>query len=210
MEQRRSITPADDRTYTEAEYLRLEEAASTRHEFRNGRIIAIAGGTHEHGIIAMNLGSELRNRLRDKPCLTAGSDVRVRVNKTGHYAYPDLSVVCADPIYLPGVKHTTLLNPQLVVEVLSASTMSNGLGAKFDDYARIESLQEYVVIAQDRAWARSFIRTPEGRWTIVTSVDGLDAVLSFPSIGVEVPLSEVYLKVSLLPSPPKEVPPEPS
>ena len=193
---------SSDRTYTEDEYLRLEAASPLKHEFIGGRIISMAGGTHRHSIIAMNIGRELGNRLRDGPCLIAGSDVRVRVAATGDYLYPDLTVVCDEPIYVPPDREHTLVNPKIVVEVLSGSTASRDLGEKLDDYMRVESLRHYVVVAQDEPWARSFVREGAGgRWDFGPIARGLEATLWFPSLNVGLPLAEAYAKVRL-PSPP--------
>ena len=189
-------TVLPDRTYTEAEYLQIEAASPLKHEFIGGRVFAMAGGTHRHSIIGMNIGRELGNRLRDGPCLVAGSDVRVAA--TGDYLYPDLTVVCDEPVYVPPDREHTLVNPQIVVEVLSASTASRDLGEKLDDYLRVASLRQYVVVAQDEPWARSFVRDgPAGRWDFGPIARGMDATLAFPSLGVGVPLAEAYAKVRL-------------
>ncbi len=190
---------APDRRYTVQEYLTLEEASVVKHEYRRGRIVAMAGGTHAHALVAMNLGGELRSRLRDTPCIVTGSDVRVRVSATASYCYPDLSVVCAESVFDPPDRSVTLLNPQVVVEVLSPSTAESDIGGKFDDYMRIDSLQEYVLVAQNRPWARSFHRGPDGLWAIGPLVEGLQATLAFRSLGIDVPLAEVYAKVRLPP-----------
>ncbi len=193
--------PSPDRTYTEADYLRLGAASPLKHEFIGGRILAVAGGTHRHSIIAMNIGRELGNRLRDTPCLVAGSDVRVGVAATGDYLYPDLTVVCDDPVYVPPDRDHTLVNPQVVVEVLSASTANRDLGGKLDDYLRVASVRQYVVVAQDEPWARSFVRDAGGRWDFGSIARGMDATLAFPSLGIGVPLAEAYAKVRLPPPP---------
>ena len=192
--------PRSDRRYTEEEYLRLEEASPVKHEFRGGRIIAMAGGTHGHAIVAMNLGGELRARLRGTPCITAGSDVRVRVAATGDYLYPDLTVVYDEPVYVPPNRPTVLANPQVIVEVLSASTTSVDFGEKLDAYRSVATVREYVLLAQDRPWARSFYRDVGGPWGIGPWVEGLDGSLVFRSLGVAVPLAEVYDKVRFPPA----------
>lgn len=198
MEQPTTPPPSPDRACTEAEYLRVEAASSFRHEYIGGRIIAMAGGTHRHGIIALNIGAALVPRFRDTPCVTSGSDVRVRVAATGDYLYPDLTVVCDEPVYVPPDRAHTLVNPQVVVEVLSASAATRDLGEKLDDYMRVASLRQYVVVAQDQAWARSFVRTAsDGRWDFGPIARGLEAELAFPSLALGVPMAEVYAKVRL-------------
>ena len=187
--------PDPQRRWSEDEYLRFEETSDVKHEFRNGQVIAMAGGTHEHGIIAVNLGAALVPRLRDTPCVTAGSDVRVRSSADGSYSYPDLTVVCAEPVFARAGHRVTLVNPQVVVEVLSTSTQSVDLGDKLDAYLAIESVREYVVVAQDRPWARSFTRGPDGQLGIGPLVQGMEATLAFRSLGVGVPMAEVYAKV---------------
>ncbi len=183
---------------TEAEYLRQESASAVKHEFRGGRIVAMAGGTHGHGIIAGNLIRELGTRLRHTPCLTATSGVRVAA--VGDYLYPDVSVVCDGPVYHPPDRRHTLVNPQVVVEVLSPSTARDDLGEKFDAYRQVESLREYVVVAADALWARSFHRDRGGLWAIGPLVQGIDATLAFRSLSVGVPLAEVYAKVEFPPA----------
>ena len=201
------VPPPSDRLYTEAEYIAFEEASTRdKHEFRHGRIIAMPGGTLEHGQIPVNLGGELRQQLKPTPCLVLSSDVRVRVSATGHHCYPDLSVVCADPVYHAPDRRNVLVNPQVVIEVLSPSSIAADLGDKLDDYLGIESVRDYVVLAQDRPWARTFSRGPGGPWGIRPIVERLEATLWFPSLDVGVPMAEVYAKVRF-PSAAAEEPP---
>ena len=189
-------SPLPGRRYTEAEYFAFEEESLTRFEYRSGRVIAMAGGTLEHGLIGLNVAGELRAALKKTPCLVLGSDVRVRISAVGDYAYPDVSVACEPPAFHRAGRRTTLANPTVVVEVLSTSTAAIDLGEKLDAYTKIETLREYVVVDQRQAWARSFHREPGGMWTFRPVVQGLDATLTFESLGVGIAMAEVYAKVT--------------
>ena len=155
-------SPRIDRLYTEDEYLRMEAASDVKHEFHNGRVIAMAGGGYDHSLIKSNLGGESRASLKGRGCEVVDSDTRVGVARTRSHYYPDLSVVCGGPQFDPPDRRVTLLDPQVIVEVLSPSTAATDVGVKLEDYTAIEALQEYMLIAQDRPRARSFRRGAEG------------------------------------------------
>ena len=136
--------------YSFREYLELEEMSPVKHEFIDGHVWAMAGGTPSHAAIAMNIGASLREQLRGRPCRVFSSDLRVRVLPTGLGTYPDVTVVCdaletdpADP------KGNTVTNPRIVVEVLSPSTGEYDRGEKLSHYKRIDTLQEVVLVAHD-------------------------------------------------------------
>jgi Uma2 family endonuclease len=128
-------------------YVAFEAASPTKHEWLEGEVVAMAGGTIEHGAVAMALGAALSNALRDRRCRVLSSDVRVRVKATGLSTYPDLSVVCHPLEVDPSDEHA-VLNPSLIVEVLSESTEAYDRGAKAAHYRRIPSLREYVLVSQ--------------------------------------------------------------
>jgi Uma2 family endonuclease len=209
--------PEPRRRYTEAEYLAFEEASDTKHEFRNGqiipfggwerdpygRIIGMAGGTAEHSDIAGNVFAELKSRLAGTPCRVNNSGLRVRVSRSGRYCYPDVIVTCQPRAFHTQDRRVTLVNPQVVIEVLSPSTADDDRGDKFRDYIAIDSLQEYVLVAQDRPRVETFYRRPDdGAWAIGPAYEGFDATLPFPSLGVTVPLAQIYAGVDLPPSAP--------
>ncbi|MGH9646369.1 MAG: Uma2 family endonuclease [Bryobacteraceae bacterium] len=180
---------------TPEQYLDIERAATdVRSEYYNGRMYAMSGGTHPHAIVIGNLGSELRIALKKGPCVVTTSDLRVRVSKTGLYTYPDIVVVCDPPQYGDG-RHDTVLNPTLIIEVLSPSTEAYDRGFKFAQYRALESLQEYALVSQSEPLVEIFRRQPGGDWLLSESA-GIDAVCRFDSVGCTVPMKDIYNKVS--------------
>jgi len=177
---------------TEDEYLRMEEEADTKHEFWNGSIIDRVGATVVHVEISTNLTRHLGNRLQGKPCKPYNSDLRVRLNESGHYCYPDVTVVCGPVEYARPDRRTTITNPQVVIEVTSPSTEARNIGEKFDDYRRIPSLQEYFLVSQDRARVQAFYRQSDGVWAFGPSYTELNQTVKFRSLGIEIPLTEIY------------------
>ena len=155
----------------------------------------MSGASWEHTLIAANILSELRQRLKGGPCRVFGSDLRVKAAKAGHYAYPDVTVVCEEPKFEDEV-FDTLLNPKVIVEVLSDSTERYDRGEKFKSYRTLESLQEYVLVGQNQPFLERFVRQADDSWLLTTFV-GLDAETVFQSIDVRVPLAEVYAGVKL-------------
>jgi Uma2 family endonuclease len=184
---------------TPAEYLRIERAAPYRSEYFAGEMFAMAGGSPRHSLITMNVGSELRNRLKGRPCTAYESNLRIRVSATGLYTYPGASVICGE-LEFDDERQDTVLNPTLIVEVLSDSTEAYDRGKKFGHYRQLESLREYLLVAQDRPYLERFLRNADNTWTL-TVASGLDQSLELPSIGVTLPLSEVYDKVSFAAGP---------
>jgi len=167
------LIPPQTRRVTVDEYLRMEEASETKHEFRDGRIIDVAGGTFAHGDIAANLIFQLKNQFKGNTCKAVGSDVRVRITRTPHYCYPDVTVICEPPIFDPPDKQTTITNPQVIIEVSSPSTLADDRKDKFYDYISIESLKEYILVAQDEARVDTFYRHTDGIWAIGPSAVGI-------------------------------------
>ncbi len=179
--------------YSPADYLALERASEFKHEFFDGELFRMAGGTIEHSQIAGNVIGELRNQLADTPCRVLTSDMRIKL-PTGLYTYPDVSVVCDQPEYEDDHKDV-LLNPLVVVEVLSPTTEAYDRGKKFRHYQTCPSLREYVLIAQDRAVVDHYLRQPtSGQW-LLTTFESLDATMPLPSFGIGLPLREIYAKV---------------
>ena len=139
--------PVRKLTLTFAQYLEQERASDTKHELVNGAIFAMAGGTMEHGRLGSNMAGVLVAKLRGRPCAAFSSDVRIRVRATGLVTYPDLSVVCGRLEHDPKDENT-IVNPIVLVEVLSDSTEGYDRGEKFGHYQRITSLKEYVLVSQ--------------------------------------------------------------
>ena len=183
---------------TEAEYLAYERASEIRHEFWRGELFAMAGASEGHNLASGNLFVAVQLALRDKPCRAYTHDMRVFASQSRAYVYPDIVVACP-PIEFKDEKRDTLLNPQVVVEVLSPSTESYDRGKKFDLYRQSESLRQYVLIAQDEPRVMSYIRQSDGVAWLLTPLAGLNAVLDFPTLGLSVPLSEIYRNVEFPP-----------
>jgi Uma2 family endonuclease len=175
---------------TEDEYLEFERAAEFRHEYYDGEVFAMSGGTATHAFIIANITSSLHGALRDKPCSVASSDFRVRISGK-YYTYPDVVVVC-DPIKLIG--RDTLLNPALLVEVLSPSTENRDRTFKLDQYRQIESLQEYILVWQTEPRVEIFRRDASGRW-INSTLAGLESTAVFASVEVSIPLTAIYHRI---------------
>ena len=182
---------AQPRRYTPEEYLALERDAEYKSEYVNGYIYAMAGGTPEHALIAANVIGELRTRLRGGPCRPYSSDLRTRGNpRGGLYTYPDVVVVCGE-LHRDPLDANTITNPTLIVEVLSDSTEAYDRGDKFAHYRTLDSLQEYVLVAQNTPRVERFTRQPDGQWLFAAATDLEDSIRLF-SVGCDLPLAEVY------------------
>jgi Uma2 family endonuclease len=179
---------------TPAEYLEFERKSEIKHEYFDGEIFAMSGAKWNHNVIAWNIGGELRQKLRDKKCSVCPGDMRVFVPETGLYTYPDLVVVCGEPEFQDNV-FDTLLNPILLIEVLSETTESYDRGKKFQHYRSIESLQEYILVSQDEARIEKYVKTGDGFWLLSEAV-GLGSEIKFDSIECLLALNEVYDKVN--------------
>jgi Uma2 family endonuclease len=178
---------------TAEEYLHRERKAEFRSEYFRGEMFAMAGASANHNLIVLNAGSSLREQLKKKPCRVYPSDLRLRIEATGLYTYPDLSVVCGEP-QLESDAGDVLLNPVVLVEVLSDSTEAYDRGKKFEHYRTIPSLMHYLLIAQDRHSIDCFSRMPGDSWSL-TSCQGLEGKLAIDAIDSELLAAEVYDKV---------------
>jgi Uma2 family endonuclease len=174
---------------TYAEYLAAEAKAEVRHEFLNGEVFAMAGGTPAHAALASAFARELGNALRDKPCRTFSSDLRIRVPDTGLTTYPDLSVVCGG-IELDPQDPNTITNPIVIVEVLSENTEGYDRGAKAQHYRRIPSLREYVLVSQQEARIEVQRRNEHGIWEIHDAREG--EICELVSLGVRLDVRAIY------------------
>jgi Uma2 family endonuclease len=181
--------PARELSVSFSEYLAQEQASETKHEFLNGEIVARAGSTPEHARLTARVGGALGAQLRGRPCEAFSSDLRVRVLATGLATYPDISVVCGrferDP-----EDANTLVNPVVLVEVLSDSTEGYDRGEKFAHYRRIPSLREYVLVSQRMPRIEVFRRNEDGTWTLFEAEASGSVKLT--SIGCELSVDEVY------------------
>lgn len=179
------------------QYLQIERKASFKSEYWSGQMFAMAGASREHNVIVGNVVSGVHSRLRGKPCETYPSDMRVQVSATGLYTYPDITIVCGEPLFLDA-EVDTLLNPLLLVGVLSDSTGAYDRGGKWKNYQRLDSLQEYVLVSQTEPRVEKYVRQPGGQW-LYSQVSGLDAVLPLAALDVSLPLSEIYTRVKFPP-----------
>jgi len=175
------------------EYLVLERQSEERHEFLDGETFAMTGASRWHNRIVLNIAAALHVQLRGRPCEAFASDMRVRVSATGLYTYPDVVVVCGEPRF-DDSELDTILNPTLLVEVLSPSTEGYDRGKKFAHYRTIEALAEVVLISQEQVEVERFSRQPEGGWLLLEA-NRLEDSLPLPTIGCELPLSAVYERV---------------
>jgi Uma2 family endonuclease len=188
------MSTASSRRITPQEYLAIERAAQTRSEYYAGEMFAMSGASWHHNLVKDNLAAEVRQQLKDGPCRVVTSDLRVKVDATGLYTYPDIVVVCEEPRFEDNV-HDTLLNPRVVIEVLSDPTEKYDRGKKFSHYQRVASLQEYVLVAQDEPVVERYVRQAAGGW-LLTTVRGMDADFAFASIAAKIPLREIYRGVT--------------
>jgi Uma2 family endonuclease len=176
------------------EYLEAEANSLDRHEYLNGEIFLMAGGTLDHSTIASNVIVALGSQIADTDCIVRGSDTRLRTSPTGLYSYPDAVVSCGQE----ESEKNTLLNPVLIVEVLSEGTESYDRGEKFELYRQIESFREYVVIAQDRRYVEHHRRdeTINTQWTMRVFTGGED-VISLSAVPAQLRMMDIYRKVAV-------------
>jgi Uma2 family endonuclease len=187
-----SALPAQ-RTYTAEEYLALERSSlEERCEFVNGQIFAMAGASREHNLIGVNIAGELRSQLKGKPCEAYSNDMRVKAAEAKAYHYPDIAVVCGKPEFEDG-KLDTLLNPTVLVEILSSSTEAYDRGDKFAGYRKIQSLREYLLVSQDKPLIERYVR--QGDAWVMTETEGLEGVVNLETIGGVLAMNEVYDRV---------------
>ncbi|MFM9905212.1 MAG: Uma2 family endonuclease [Pyrinomonadaceae bacterium] len=178
---------------TPEEFLAFERASDIKHEYLGGQIVAMGGAKRNHNIVALNLGGDLNNLIEEKDCEAYLGDMRVFLPATSDYAYPDITLVCGEPVFQDDVLDT-LINPLLIIEVLSESTEAYDRGLKFRLYRSIDTLHEYVLISQDQPRIEKYNKKGDGFW-VLSETSGIDSELQLESIGVAVPLSRIYRKV---------------
>ena len=189
-----ALTKANHRL-TEAQYLEIERAADFKSEFFDGEMFAMAGGSRRHSLIASNLIRELGNQLKGRPCVVYNSDLRIKIETSGLYTYPDASVVCGASKSVTGADDT-IVNPVLLAEVLSDSTEAYDRGRKSEQYRQIPSLREYLLINQNEPHIELMVRG-ENKW-ILHEASGANARIELPALEITLSLTEIYLNVSLL------------
>ncbi len=177
---------------TDEEYLRIERQAFEKSEFINGRIVAMAGVSENHNVISSNIFGELWTQTKNSQCRIFSSDMRVKAKKENYY-YPDIVVVCGERKFEDN-KKDILVNPQVVVEVLSKSTKLKDRNEKLDSYMTLESLTDYVLVEQDAIRIEHFIKISEKEWKVNLLTENADK-LRLESINCEVSLDEIYREV---------------
>jgi len=184
---------------TPEQYLAIERAAEYKSEYYGGEMFAMSGARESHNLITVNLITELRRQLRQRACRLYTSDMRVRVSASGLYTYPDAAALCGEPQFLDDTRDT-LLNPNLIAQVLSPSTEAYDRGRKFEHYRTIESLREYLLISTERVSAELFVRQADGRW-LLSAATNMEDVLDLQSVGCRVALVDLYEDVDLSAAP---------
>jgi len=181
------------RSISVTDYLAAERQAETKSEYLDGEVFAMSGASRSHNLIALNAAASMHGQLKGRPCETYAGDMRVHIPATGFYTYPDVTVVCGEPRF-DDSELDTLLNPTLLIEVLSPSTEGYDRGKKFAHYRTLDSLREYVLVAQEEVRVEVFTRREDGHW-LLSEASRLDEAIPLASIGCELRLTDVYDRV---------------
>jgi Uma2 family endonuclease len=179
--------------YSFEEYLALEETAEDKHEYQDGEIVSMTGGTTEHNKIALNFASNLKFALKRKQYDIFIGDLKLWIPTYRQGTYPDVMLIEGESIYY-GSGKTTVINPSLIVEVLSKSTQNYDQGDKFFYYRSIPQFQEYILISQDQYYGMQFNKTQEGKW-LLSEYMGVDSTLSLSSVEFQISFPELYENV---------------
>jgi Uma2 family endonuclease len=190
--------------YTIEEYIELLKNSDERFEYFDGEVVSMAGGKIAHGSIAANFVRHLGNRVADRGCQVLGSDVALKVPAAPPLRFPDASVVCGERLIEEFHGIDLVVNPLLIVEVLSPTTETFDREGKFLAYQSIESFQEYLLVAQDRPHVTQYVRQPDDKW-LRADIIGLDSEVKLESLGVTLPLAEIYWQINF-PAPAPEIP----
>ena len=187
--------PAQSRRHTIKEYFELDRVADERHEYHDGAILVMTGGSPDHSFITANLVGEVGNALKGKPCRVAESNLRIGIPRRPRYVYPDASIICGSLQFdQQDDQQHTVLNPKVIIEVLSPSTEAYDRGDKFTQYREIETFDEYILISQTRPNVESLLRQPDGAWSIL-NFTGIEATAKIRSMQIEIPLTEIYAEI---------------
>nr|WP_320015515.1 Uma2 family endonuclease [uncultured Desulfobacter sp.] len=183
---------------TQEEYLELERTSEIKHEYFNGQIFAMTGGSLNHNRISRNIDRKLGNQLEGSPCENFVGDMRVKIQGNEKYTYPDITVVCGN-IELEKIKGVeTLLNPIVIMEILSESTEAYDRGTKFRHYRLIPSLQEYILVSQDHCLVELYRRGDNDIWQILSPCTDMNKSVSIASADCELLLSDIYYRVEFV------------
>lgn len=175
---------------TEAEYLSFERESQERHEYYKGEIYLMSGASFRHNVIEDNLRGTLHAFLKGKQCRSFGSNLRIHIPKNTLYTYPDILIVCDTPQFVDN-EFDTLLNPAVLIEILSPSTGNYDRGAKFDLYREIETLKEYILIDSTSIHCIHYLRNPDSTWTL-SEAKNLTDTFNINTIGLQLQLSQLY------------------
>ncbi len=176
------------------EYLEFERASEFKHEYFDGEILAMTGARVNHNRIASNINYSLRNQLNDRPCDVFLNDMRVKIQEIDKYTYPDVVVVCGD-LEMEDREFDTLLNPIVIIEILSNATEIYDRGKKFSHYRLIPSLQEYILVSQYHCQVEQFVRGDDGVWRLFEPYIEMDERFKIEAVDCELPLSDIYFRV---------------
>jgi Uma2 family endonuclease len=174
---------------TPAEYLAFERQSEERHEYHGGELRLMAGASRKHNIISLNIASLLREKLRGKPCRPFMSDMRVRIASAQRYFYPDIAVICATEAF---VEEDIATDATVIIEVLSDSTEALDRGEKFESYQCLPSLQDYVLVSQNKMRLEHFHKLAHNEWRYL-ALNKAEEILYLDTVGVQLPLKEIYL-----------------
>lgn len=177
------------------EYVELDKNSEERYEYFDGEIFAMAGGSPDHGRVAGNIHAHLFMKIRGSKCEAFNSEIRLKVPALPTYRYPDASVVCGTPIFEEFLGVKLLVNPLVLIEVLSPTTAEYDLGKKFTEYKSIPSFQEYLAIAQTSPLVIRYFRQPNGLW-VRHDIEGIDNEVLLESLGITLSCQEIYERVT--------------
>ena len=184
---------------TAQDYLVWERQQETRHEYLEGQVFAMTGASRAHNMLCANILASLHGQLRDKPCEIYVNDMRVKVSETGMYTYPDLVAACGEPRFEDQAVDT-LLNPVLIIEVLSDSTERYDRGAKFTHYRSVVSLKEYLLVSQHESRVEHYVRQPGNHW-LLTEYQEMQDRIDLNSLDSYLLLAEIYERIFPSPKP---------
>ena len=189
----RSNLAESKKYYTVEEYLAFEREAFEKHEYIDGEIVAMAGASREHNLIGLNIAAEIRFQIKGKNCEVYANDMRVRL-KPNRYGYPDVVVVCGKPKFADD-EFDILLNPTILVEVLSHSTRFKDKTEKLEDFRKLDSLKECLLIEQEKMFIEHYIKQTPNQW-LLRIYENADEMINLESIGCEISLADIYFRLN--------------
>lgn len=184
--------------YTLDEYLALDKNSEGRYEYFDGVVVELSGASLSHNRIVSNLSGNLRNKLEGRDCEVLPADMRLKVPTTFPYRYPDVVVVCGEPVVEKMQGLELLVNPLLIIEVLSPTTEAYDRGLKFSAYQAIASFREYLLVAQDRPYVVQYVRQPNDKW-LRSEVASLNGELTLETINCTLTMREIYQRINFQP-----------